>query len=126
MKRCWFGLILLLVLLLGCAWSSGYMSKVHSPLSETAMEAADFALEGDWGNAMTLAGRIRTQWENRWGIVAAFADHEPMEQINSLFAQLEIYGRSGDAQNFAAVCAQLSEDTKAIGEAHSFTWWNLL
>lgn len=126
MKRCWFGLILLLVLLLGCAWSSGYMSKVHSPLSETAMEAADFALEGDWGNAMTLTGRIRTQWENRWGIVAAFADHEPMEQINSLFAQLEIYAAAGDRVGYAAVCAALSAAMDAMADGGSFTWWNFL
>ena len=32
----------------------------------------------------------------------------------------------GNPQNFAAVCAQLGEDTRAIGEAHSLTWWNLL
>ena len=126
MKRCWFGLILLLVLLLGCAWSSGYMSKVHSPVSETAMEAADFALEGDWGNAMTLAGRIRTQWENRWGIVAAFADHEPMEEIDGLFAQLEIYSRAGDNLSTAAVCAELSQRLEAMGDAHKGSWWNLL
>ena len=126
MKRSKIGLWLLLVLLAGGILSSWGMVRLTEPLGQTMEAASQAALRSDWENAQTLALQARESWEKNWNLCAVFADHTPMENINGLFAQLEIYARSGDAQNFAAVCAQLSEDTKAIGEAHSFTWWNLL
>lgn len=126
MKRCKIGIWLLAALLaagMASAWAMGYLTE---PLGQTLEEAADAALREDWAAAETLAGTARTHWERFWNFLAIFADHSPMENINGLFAQLEIYAQCRDPQNFAAVCAQLSEDTQAIGEAHSLTWWNLL
>ena len=126
MKRCKIGIWLLAALLaagMASAWAMGYLTE---PLGQTMEAASQAALRSDWESAQTLALQARESWEKNWNLCAVFADHTPMENINGLFAQLEIYAQSGDAQNFAAVCAQLSEDTKAIGEAHSFTWWNLL
>ena len=126
MKRCWFGLILLLVLLVLCAGSSRYMTRVHEPLAQTAGEAAEYALEGDWGNALSVTRKIRSQWEDRWGIIAAIADHEPMEQVNSLLAQLEVFAASGDTLGFASTCAALSAALDALADISSLTWWNFL
>lgn len=126
MKRCRIGAYLLLALLVIGLLSSWGMVRCSEPVGETIAWAAEAALREDWDNAETLAGQARARWEKYWGVCAAFADHEPMENINGLFAQLEVYAYSRDAQNFAAVCAQLSEDAKAIGEAHSLKWWNLL
>ncbi len=126
MKRCWFGLILLLVLLIICAGASRYMTRVHAPLVQSAADAADYALRGDWGNALTLTRNIRSQFENRWGIIAAVADHEPMEQVSSLFRQLDAYAAAGDTVGYASVCAALSASLDAMADASSLTWWNFL
>lgn len=126
MKRSKIGAWLLMILLAVGILSSWGMGKCCDPIGEAAADAADAALREDWEQAEALAGQARARWDKYWGFCAAFADHEPMENVNGLFAQLEVYARSRDAQNFAAVCAQLSEDTKAIGEAHSLKWWNLL
>lgn len=126
MKRCRFGLILLILLLAGSLWGSRYMSQIHAPLSETALQAADRALEGDWGNALSLMGKVKATWEKNWGLSTSFADHGPMEQVNSLLAQLDIYAAAGDPVGFAAVCAAISAALDAIGDAQSLTWWNLL
>ena len=126
MKRCWFGLILLLVLLVICAGASRYMTRIHEPLSQSAKEAADYVLEGDWGNALSLTRKIRGQWEHRWGIIAAIADHEPMEQVRSLFHQLEAYAAAGDPVGYASVCVTLSAALDAMADGSSLTWWNFL
>lgn len=126
MKRSKIGAWLLVALLVIGLVSSWTMVKFCDPVGEAVAEAAEAALREDWANAEALAESARARWEKYWGFCAAFADHEPMEKINGLFAQLDIYAQSRDAQNFAAVCAQLSEDAKAIGEAHSLKWWNLL
>ena len=126
MKRSKIGLWLLIVLLMIGIFSSFSMVRISQPLGEMMAQAAAAALREDWEQGEALADQARARWKKYWHFCAAFADHGPMEHINGLFAQLEVYARSRDSQNFAAVCAQLSEDTRAMGEAHSLTWWNLL
>lgn len=126
MKRSKIGAWLLIILLVVGSISSWAMVRFSAPIGEAMEKAAEAALREDWENAEALAGQARARWEKYWNFCAAFADHEPMENINGLFAQLRVYAQSRDPQNFAAVCAQLSEDTKAMGEAHSLKWWNLL
>lgn len=126
MKRSKLGCLLLLLLLVTGLLSGWIMERLTEPVSRTMEAASEAALREDWAEALALAEFARTRWEKHWNLCAVFADHTPMENINGLFAQLEIYAQSRDAQNFAAVCAQLREDIQAIGDAHSFTWWNLL
>lgn len=126
MKRSKIGAWLLIVLLIIGMLSSWGMVKYSEPIGKAASQAAEAALREDWVKAEALTQSARARWDKYWGFCAAFADHEPMENINGLFAQLEVYAQSRDAQNFAAVCALLGEDARAIGEAHSLKWWNLL
>lgn len=126
MKRCRFGLGLLLVLLvLGVvsAWATG---KGLAPMTEGIRQAGDAALQEDWDAAKEISTGVRENWEKRFPFFASLSDHEPMENINGLFAQLEVYAQSRDPQNFAAVCGQLAQDLEAMGEAHSLKWWNIL
>lgn len=126
MKRCRFGLGLLLVLLVLGTVSAWAMGKGLAPMTEGIRQAGDAALQEDWDTAETLSADVKEQWEKGFPYLASLSDHEPMENINGLFAQLEVYAQSRDPQNFAAVCGQLSRDLEAMGEAHSLKWWNIL
>lgn len=126
MKRSKFGLGILLALLVLGAVSAWMMVRLLEPVAETVGQAGEAALRQDWSAAEALSGAVRQTWDRRFPFFASFSDHEPMEEINGLFAQLEIYARSRDPQNFAAICAQLAKDLEAMGEAHSLKWWNLL
>lgn len=126
MKRSKFGLWLLIGLLIVgivCTWA---IIRCNEPIVQMVRQAGDAALREDWETAETRMKEAKDLWERQFPFCAALADHEPMEVINGLFAQLEVYAKSRDPQNFAAVCAQLSQDTKAMGEAHGLNWWNLL
>ncbi len=126
MNRSKIGAWLLLALLVLGAVSAWGMGRFSRPIQNQVAQAGEAALAGDWEKAETLACQARSRWEKYRDFCAALADHEPMENIDGLFAQLEVYRQIRDGENFATVCAQLSQDTKAIGEAHSLTWWNLL
>ena len=126
MTRSKIGAWLLAVLLVTGGISSWGMIWLSTPIEEAADAAVEAALAENWEETEELMGQARTRWEKYHNFCAAFADHEPMENINGLFAQLEVYARRRDSQGFAAICAQLSEDIRAIGEAHSLKWWNLL
>ena len=96
-------------------------------LYPTALEqAAEAALSEDWETAEALAEQTGVRWVQHRKRAAAFADHEPMEEIDALFAQLEVYRSAQDAVSFAAVCKLLSCQLQALGDAHIPTWWNLL
>lgn len=126
MKRCWFGLGLLIILLVGSLLVTVYMDRTHAPLAQTVEQAGQKALEGDWGNANALAGKARASWEEHWNVGAVFADHDPMEDINGLFQQLQAYAQARDSMGFASVCGLLKSQLEAMADAHSFVWWNLL
>ena len=66
-----------------------------------------------------LAGGIAATWGT------CFADHTPMEEIDALFAQVEVYAAAREETDFAAGCAALSRKVEAMGLAHGASWWNL-
>ncbi len=126
MKRGWIGLVFLLVLL-GCSIAVTWaMDARHEPVADHLEEAAELALEGEWDRALVHAGAAQKAWEKTWHFTASFADHEPMEEIDGLFAQVEIYAKGREELSFAAVCADLARRLEAMGEAHGFLWWNIL
>ena len=126
MKRSQFGLGLLLALLILGILSTWAMGKSTDPITETVRQAGEAGFRSDWAVAEKKMGEAKSDWEKRYPLCASLTDHEPMENINSLFAQLEVYAQSRDHQNFAAVCALLEKNIEAMGEAHSLKWWNLL
>lgn len=109
MKRLWVGIILLLILLAGTMAVTVAMDRIYAPMVE-ALEAGDLeAAEERYG-----------RWRQ---LTAAFADHGPMEEMDALFARAEI---CKDDQERKALCAELAQRAKAMSNAHSPTWWNLL
>ena len=126
MKRGWIGVALLLLLLATGLLVTWHMGRTHREISRELELAADFALAGNWEEAREEAEDAFEDWQEDWHFSAAFADHEPMEEIDALFAQLEAYAATRDGVAFAAVCRQLSQQVEAMGDAHGLNWWNLL
>ena len=93
MKRIWIGIILLTALLGAGFWISSFMAQSHDPVAQDIRQAGNLALEEQWGAAQAYAKRGKDRWETKWPVTAAFADHEPMYEIDALFAQLETYAR---------------------------------
>lgn len=126
MKRLWIGIGLLLVLMGAGIFAAGAMQSVHAPVAEMLEQASRAALSEDWGSAERLSNDAERQWQQHWHGTAAMADHEPMEEIDSLFAELTVYLQSREDVHFAASCRNLSRLVKAVGEAHTINWWNLM
>jgi hypothetical protein len=126
MGRFYLGVgILVLFLILGL-WVTSSMDTVHQSVAEILDKATAKALSGDLTEGISLAQQAQTSWQNHWHGTASVADHAPMDEIDGLFAQLQVYGQTGQAGDFAAYCARISNLVTAIGEAHGLTWWNFL
>lgn len=126
MKRGLIGLGLLLVLLIGGIGSTWAMVRWNTPLGQTMEQAADLVLDGKWEQARLLGSHAEANWRKNWHCVAAFADHGPMEEIDGLFAQLQIYAETQETIGYAALCRELARELQAMGEGHIPSWWNLL
>ncbi len=126
MKRFWIGVGLLGILLGASIWVLVATDRIHTPISDLLEEAAEQSLEGDLSNGIRLAQQAQRQWQAHWETLAAGANHEPMDEIDSLFAQMQSYAQARQAEAFAACCARLSELVEAMGESHSLRWWNIL
>ena len=123
-ERIGIGLMLILLALsIGATW---IMTDWNAPAAQALEQAADHARGGNWETAERVLLDAKEQWENHWHITAVFADHGPMEEIDGLFAQLEVYVQARDPVVFAAACRDLRQRIQDMVEAHRLTWWNLL
>lgn len=126
MNRLWFG-IFLLVLFLGMGIATAViLEQVQQPVVQALEQAAEQALSEAPETGVRLAENAKEHWDKNWHGIAVVALHGPMEEIDSLFAMLPMYAKSGQWPSFAACCARLSKLMDAIGEAQGLSWWSLL
>ena len=125
MKKLWVAVAVLAVLLVLGIVSTIVMEQVHGELSEALGQAALLS-ETDWETANALADSARAKWEKSSHLIAALADHEPLEELDGLFAELAVYQRHADQRCFAAVCVRIASLAEMLQESHSPYWWNLL
>lgn len=125
-KRFYLGLGILLVLLgLGIGAEAG-MKALHQPVEALLYEAADLALEENLEEALPLAQGAYVKWQKQHSITASFADHSPMDDTDTLFQELLVYGQTEEVPHFAASCRELAVLINAMYDAHAFSLKNLL
>lgn len=101
------------------------MTAIHGPISGQLLRAQQQVLVGAFPQGRTSAVQAKAQWEKWQHFRSCISDHTPVEQIDAGFAELESYGASGEDAAFAAKCAELAQQVKAVGEAQKLTWWNI-
>ncbi len=126
MKRFWIGITVLAVLLAVGLGITLFISDSHEPISLSLAQAAQKAEAADWAQAAALAKQAMAAWMQCRDFTAAFADHTVLEEIDAIFAEIDVYAAMEDRISFAAACAHLSELTKAVAESHLPKWQNLL
>lgn len=125
-KRFYLGVAILAVLLSISIGTSAAMKAIHQPMEADLQQAARLALEEDLEKAFPIAQRAYDRWEKYHGVIASFADHNPMDDTDTLFQELLVYGQTGEAPHFAACCRELAVMAEAMYDAHVFSLKNLL
>ena len=126
MTRGIFGIVLLLVLLAVGMFVQWTMATLQKPITLELTQAAQAGAREDWDVARLHQEAAQRSWRKCWRLTAAFADHQPMEDVDSLFARLPVYAAQQEPAEFAASCRELARRIQAVADAHSLTWWNLL
>ena len=125
-KRFYIGLTILLVLLVLGSATTGIMQAVHQPVEQGLAQAAQYALAGDMAQALPLAQNAYNRWQKFHSVTASFADHNPMDDTDTLFQEMLVYGKTGEVPHFVACCRELVILTQAMYDAHAFSLKNLL
>ena len=108
----------LLILLLGvCVFSWVRMEKIQKPIAELICRAEEHASRGEWTRASTAVAVAKRAWEKHRTFVAALADHQPLEDIECLFAMLCSYASQREQTEFRAACQELNRRILAVKEA---------
>lgn len=125
-KRFWGGVAILAVLFALGLWVAKSMETTHKAVARHLEQAAREALSGQTEQGLETLQKAEELWQKRRFLTAAVADHGPMEEIDSIFSQLESYAAAGDSVSFAAWCSRAAQLVGAISEAQKLTWQNLL
>ncbi len=125
MKRCWIGLGLLLIVLAAGIGTGVLMDQIHEPVAWKLEQAADYAMVGLWREAEDCSNEAKADWDKWSRMRGSLADHGPVEDAEAIFVQLPVFAGEEDL-HFAALCRELARKVRAVGEAHSFNWWNFL
>ncbi len=126
MKRLWLGIGILAVLLAVSCVTSSAMGRIHTPIADDLEAAAAAASREDWEKTKALAERAKARWEQYWYFTATVADHTPMDEIESLFAELEVYLQEQEMPHFSATSRQLAQLAASMADSQKPVWWNFL
>ncbi len=126
MTRFIIGLITLSLLLAIGLFVATATGRAYTPVIALLEQAADTALNGSFEDAVSKAQEAKNLWDKHKGKTATVADHTPMEEIDQLFTEAEIYAKSEEKPHFAACCAQLASAVQNMADAHAMNLWNLL
>lgn len=126
MKRSIFGVGMLGFLLVACLLAQNRMAAAHSPTAKLVEKAGQLALAEDWEGAETAFRQAAQRWQDCRSLTASLADHTPMEDVEGLFAQLEIFAEQQETTQFAALCRELAGRVEAMADAHVMSLWNVL
>ena len=126
MKQFWIGLGLLGLILVSGLFLGNRMEQTHHPQAKDLDKAAAAAAEGDWEYAAALLTRAKKNWDESRDLAAALVHHEPLNDIDTRFAELGVYAKSRSNPDFSAGCAALAEVLRALPKSHKLSWWNLL
>lgn len=126
MVRGWLGAGILVLFLVLSIVVAVVMDNTQIPTSELLLQAAEQTVNGDFSGAVPKAMEAKHRWDKQWNGTAVVADHSPMDDVDALFSEMEVYAKTGEEPHFAACCQELAQRLQAVAEAHKFSWWNVL
>lgn len=125
-KRFYLGLAILVLLLALGIGTTAIMQTIHEPVADALYQAADLALEDNLNGALLLSQKAYARWQKYHSLTASFADHSPMDDTDTLFQEMLVYGKTGEIPHYVACCRQLAVLAQAMYDAHVFSLKNLL
>lgn len=124
--RFWLGIILLVFLLISGLLLSAVLSQKQAHMTDLLNQAKTLAHNQSMEKAGAIAREAYEIWQQRWKLLAAIADHEPLDAVEAAFQEMLAFAKEADTEEFSASCGRLISGITAISQAHELAWWNIL
>ncbi len=121
-KHFYMGLLLLVVLLALCVTAALQAENSLLPICQTLQQASIRAQQGQPEQAAALVEKAQLAWQRQRDLTSVYGDQSPIEEVNSLFSQLEY----AEEEAFAARCRELACCLQAIADAQTLRWHSFL
>lgn len=116
MKRGILG-IFLLVFLFGISLLEAISAaRQLRPIEDQLAEASQTALREDTEKTADLTGTARSAWGDYRLKFSCFSQQDAVREIDSLFAQADVFLRSGEMVHCSAACIELKNQLQALLE----------
>lgn len=126
MKQLWAGLALMALILISGFFLENRIERTHHPQAKDLENAATAAAEGNWDRAAALLIRAKKSWDGSRNLTAALVHHDPIQDIDTRFAELGVYVTTHSGPEFRSGCAALAQILRSLPKSHGLHWWNLL
>lgn len=108
MKRVWFAVILLAILIAGCVTVSVTTRRYAKNAMIVAQKAEQAAREENLSAARNLCRCGEKYWQKHDTFFSFFLRHDMTEGVRTAFARLGAYAETGDIDEFLAQCKDLT------------------
>lgn len=126
MSRLWIGIGIMVVLLAAGIVFLCLSNDFYQDITADLEQAGQAAMDDNWQTAGQKMRESQKKWHRYRRFLSAITDHEPVEEMDSLFAQLQLYEQRRLNVDFAVICQSLSHLAEAIDESHNLKWWSIL
>lgn len=113
-------LAVILILALCSMFLLYHQTENIATLLEQAMQ------EPNRTQAVALAVQAKNNWDNRYGLIATFIDHNELDEISTGFAEMDSWARLDDEDEFYCVCNRLANQVRHIYQAELPTYYNIM
>ena len=104
MKRMWASLIILMILVAGCAVGTKATKNIAEGMTETVSNAKEAEEKGESSTAYELSRKAGEDWKDHHVLLCTYMTHSRLEAIDQTLAALPAFCRYGSADEFTAEC----------------------
>ena len=126
MKHTAFALCLLALLLAFCITTSTLVRNDCQDVNDTLALSRSQASRADFGGASDHLRAAKALWHSHERLFGVLLDHNELDEVNVIFAELAQYAELGDQDDFLAGTARLIATIEHIREMEVPSYHNLL
>ena len=120
MGKTWAGVLLLAAIFAGIFVNSIFLDKALNEICTPIMRAEELALDSNCEDAVYAAGEASRLWEKYQTYSRCFMNHDKMDLVAGLLAELELSLENGSTVDFVKIYEMLDEVSQA--EKIAFEW----
>lgn len=126
MKHLYFGIGILLLLLLGSILVALFIHRSAGACIRQLEEAVEFLNLDDFPAAKEAGKGAADRWERRAPLLSAFLTHDELEEINNGFSDLRSYAQTQIRAEFRCCCDKLLVYLKHLSQSEIPKYYNFL